>query len=60
MARLEALLTIDQSPASRPSFSPMKAPVVHKPPAGALSQTPFLISTVPSGQAGPASGSDRT
>ena len=31
----------------------MKAPVVHKPPTGALSQTPFLISTVPSGQAGP-------
>ena len=29
-------------------------------PAGALSDTPFLISTVPSGQAGPASGPDRT
>ena len=58
MAHLEALLTIGQHAASQPSFSPVKAPVVHKPPAGALSQTPFLISTVPSGQAGPASGPD--
>ena len=60
MARLEALPTIGQRPTSQPSFSPVKAPVAHQPPAGALSQTPFLISSVPSGQAGPASGPDRT
>ena len=60
MARLEALLTIGHHPASQPSFSPVKAPVAHKPPAGSLSQVPFLLSSVPSGQAGPASGPDRT
>ena len=58
MACLEALLTIGHHPASQPSFSPVKALVVHKPPAGSLSQTPFLLSTVPSGQAGLASGPD--
>ena len=60
MARLEALLTIGHHPSSQPSFSPVKAPVAHKPPAGSLSQAPFLLSAVPSGQAGPASGPDRT
>ena len=60
MVRLKALLAIGQRPASQPSFFPVKAPVVHKSPAGALSQSPFLISTVPSGQASPASGPDRT
>ena len=59
MARLEALLTIGHRPASQPSFSPVKAPVAHKPSAGSLSPTPFLLSTVPSSQAGPASGPDR-
>ena len=60
MARLEALLTIGQRPSSQPSFSPVKAPVTHKPPPGALSHNPFLLSSVPSGQAGPALGPDRT
>ena len=60
MARLEALLTISHRPSSQPSFSPVKAPVAHKPPARSLSQAPFLLSAVPSGQAGPASGPDRT
>ena len=63
MAHLEALLTIGQHPASQPSqpsFALVKAPVTDKPLAGALSDTPFLISTVSSGQAGPASGPDRT
>ena len=60
MARLEALLIIGLRPASQPSFSPVKASVAHKAPAGSLSQTPFLLSTVPSGQAAPASGPDRT
>ena len=60
MARLEALLTIGQCPASQPSFSPVKAPVTHKPPTGVLSQNPFLLPTVPSGQNGPAFGLDRT
>ena len=41
-------------------MSSFSAPVAHKPPAGALSQTPFMISSVPSGQAGPSSGPDRT
>ena len=59
MARLEALLTLGQHPTPQLSFSPVKAPVVHQPPAGALSQTPFLLSSVPSGQAAPASGPDR-
>ena len=58
MAMLEALLTLGQRPTPQPSFSPVKAPV-HQPPAGALSQTPFLLSSVPSGQAAPASGPDR-
>ena len=53
-------LTISQRPASQPSFSPVKVPVAHKPLAGSLSQTPFMISSVPSGQASPASGPDRT
>ena len=63
MARLEALQTLGQHPTSstnQPSFSPVKLPVDHKPPAGALSQTPFLISSVLSGQAGPASDPDST
>ena len=38
----------------------MKALVANKPPAGVVSDIPFLISTVPSGQASLASGSDRT
>ena len=59
MARLEALLTIGQRPASQPSFSPVKVPVAHKPPAGSLSHTPFMLFSVPSGQAGPASGPDQ-
>ena len=42
------------------SFSPVKAPVTHGPPAGSLSQAPFMLSAVPSSQAGPASGPDRT
>ena len=60
MARLEALLTIGQRPSSQPSFSPVKAPVTHKPPSGVLSHNPFLLPSVPSGQAGPAFGLDRT
>ena len=59
MARLEALITMGQRP-QQPTFSPVKAPVSHAPPAGSLSQAPFLLSAVPSGQAGPASGPDRT
>ena len=49
-----------QRPPQQLSFSPVKVPVVHQPPAGALSQTPFIQSSVPSGQAGPASGPDGT
>ena len=56
MARLEALITMGQCP--QPSFSPVKAPVPHGPPAGAISQAPFLISSIPSGQTGPVSGPD--
>ena len=37
----------------QPSFSPVKVLVPHQPPQGSLSQTPFLQSSVPSGQAGP-------
>ena len=59
MARLEALITMGQCP-QHVSFSPVKAPVSHGPPAGSLSQAPFMLSAVPSGQAGPASGPDRT
>ena len=59
MARLEALITMGQRP-QHPTLSPVKAPVSHAPPAGSLSQAPFLLSAVPSGQAGPASGPDRT
>ena len=51
MACLEAMLTIGQRPASQPSFSPVKAPVTHKPPTGVLSYNPFLLPSVPSGQA---------
>ena len=59
MARLEALLTIGHHPSPvTATFSPVKVPVQHGPPAGALSQTPFLLSSVPSGQAAPASGLD--
>ena len=58
MARLEALITIGKRP-QQATFSPVKAPVSHAPPAGSLSQAPFLLSAVPSGQAGPASGPDR-
>ena len=41
MARLEALITMGQrsSPLQQPAFSPVKVPVTHQPPAGALSQT---------------------
>ena len=60
MARLEALITLGQRPSPRVAFSPVKAPVQHGPPPGALSQAPFLLSEVPSGQAGPASGPDGT
>ena len=61
MARLEALITMGQRPPSQqPSFSLVKVPVAHQVPAGALSQTPFIQSSVPSGQAGPASGLDGT
>ena len=60
MACLEAILTIGHRPSSQSSFSPVKAPVAHKPPVGSLSQTPFLLASVPSGQAGLASGPDRT
>ena len=56
MVCLEALLTIDQRTASQPSFSPLKVPVAHKPPAGSLSHNPF-ISSVPC-QAGAACGPD--
>ena len=59
MARFEALITMGQCP-QHVSFSLVKAPVTHGPPAGALSQAPFMLSAVPSGQAGPASGLDRT
>ena len=59
MARLEALITMGQrSSPQQPSFSPVKAPVSHIPPAGAISQNPFIQSSGPSGQAGPASGPD--
>ena len=51
MARLEALLTVGQRSSQQPYFSPVKVPVAHQPPAGALSQTPFIQSSVPSGQA---------
>ena len=61
MARLEALLTMgNRPPAQQPSFSPVKVPVAHQAPAGALSQNPFIQSSVPSGQAGPASSQDGT
>ena len=61
MARLEALITMGPRPSpQQPAFSPVKVPVPHLPPEGALSQTPFLQSSVPSGQAGPASSPDGT
>ena len=61
MARLEALITMGQRPPSQqPSFSPVKVPLVHQAPAGALSQTPFIQSSVPSGHAGLASGPNGT
>ena len=60
MACLEALLTLGHRPASQPSFFLVKAPVAHKAPVGCISQTPFLLTSVPSGQAAPASGPDRT
>ena len=59
MARLEALITMGQRP-QNVSFSPVKALVTHVLPAGSLSRAPFMLSAVPSGQAGPASGRDRT
>ena len=58
MARLEALLTLGQRLCPHVAFSPVKAPVQHGAPAGALSSS--LLSAVPSGQAGPASGLDGT
>ena len=60
MACLEALLTLGQRPSLHVAFSPVKALVQHGPPAGVLSQAPFLLSSVPSGQAAPASGPDGT
>ena len=48
MACLEALITLGQRPSPHVAFSPVKAPVQHGPPAGALSQAPFLLSAVPS------------
>ena len=57
MAHLEALITMGQHP-QHVAFSLVKAPVSHGLPASSLS--PFLLSAVPSGQAGPASGPDRT
>ena len=59
MARLEALISMGQHP-QHVSFSPVKAPVTPGPPASSLSQAPFMLSAVPSGQASPASGLDRT
>ena len=59
MARLEALITMGPCP-RHVAFSPVKILVSHAPPAGSLSQAPFLLSPVPSGQADPASGPDRT
>ena len=60
MARLEALITMGQrpSPLQQPAFSPVKVLVTHQPPAGALSHNPFIQSSVPSSQAGPAYGPD--
>ena len=62
MARLEALITLGHrsSPSvQNPTFSPFKVPVSHAAPAGALSQTPFFVSTsASSGPAGPAVGPD--
>ena len=61
MARLEALITLGHrsSPVQNPTFSPVKVPVSHAAPAGALSQTPFFVSTsASSGPAGPAVGPD--
>ena len=49
MARLEALFTLGQRAAPQPSFSPVKAPVAHKPLVGVLSQAPFIISAISSG-----------
>ena len=61
MARLEALITMGPRPSpQQPSFSLVKAPVPHQAPQGSLSQTPFLQSSVLSGQAGLASGPDGT
>ena len=51
---------LGQRPSPHVAFSLVKAPVQHGPPAGVLSQAPFLVSAVPSGQAGPASGLDGT
>ena len=59
MARLEALITMGQRP-QHVSFSLVKALVTHGPPAGSLSQAPFILSAVPSDQAGLASGLERT
>ena len=63
MARLEALITLGHRPSpsvqQNPSFSPVKVPVSHAAPAGALSQTPFFVTTsASSGPAGPAVGPD--
>ena len=55
MARLEALITMGQRP-QHVSFSPVKALVTHGPPAGSLSQAPFMLSAVPSGRSGLRSG----
>ena len=61
MARLEALITMGPRPSQQqPSFSPVKVPVPHQAPQGSLSQTPFMQSSVLSGQAAPASGPDGT
>ena len=61
MARLEALITMGLRPSpQQPAFSLVKVPVSHLPPEGALSQTPFLQSSVPSSQAGPAPDGTQT
>ena len=55
------MLTVGHRPSpATATFSPVKVLVQHGPPAVGLSQTPFLLSSVPSGQATSASGPDGT
>ena len=56
----EALLTLGHHPSPHTTFSPVKAPVQHRPPAGVILQAPFLLFAVPSSQAGPVSSPDTT